>query len=77
MGSNLNELRGRREMARIFIKVVESVSDEDSRKAESLRHYHAQYDELQQAITALDPTDKPEDIVVGVKSATLSGSVPK
>ena len=77
MGSSLDELRGRRAMARAFIKVLESISDSEPRKAEALRHYHAQYDEIQQAITALDPTDKPEDIVVGVKSATLSGSVPK
>jgi hypothetical protein len=74
---SLEELRGRRELARFCIETLETVSDSEPRKPKALQEYHRQFDEIQAAITAKDPSDKPEDIVVSVKSAIMRGSVPK
>ena len=74
---SLEELRGRRAMARFCVEILETVPDANPQKPSALKEYHRQLDEIQAAITAKDPSDKPENIVVKVQTAVMRGSIPK
>ena len=65
----LAELQARREMCLKFIELLEGMTD--PRKDAALVEYRRQLQSLNEQIDAL----KPPPVVVGLKTATLSGKV--
>jgi hypothetical protein len=70
---NQDELKIRIKMCKYCIEVLEKEKD-DSRQPDALFHYKAQLVELE---SKLDSINRPPDIVIGLKPATLLGKVPK
>ena len=69
-----NTLKIRISVCKFCIKVLETNATDDSRQPDALVHYKAQLVELE---SKLDSINKPPDIVIGLRSANLSGKVPK
>jgi len=70
---SLTELRFREQVALACIKQLGEISDE--RKDDAIDHYKSQLAEIREAIKIAEK--RPPDIVVQLKTATLSGDVPK
>lgn len=71
----LNELYMRRQVAQRIISLVDSIAevdDPEGRKPEALEYYKGQLAKFDTKIAAI--TGKPPPIVVGLKTASLTGT---
>lgn len=67
----IDELQMRRALCQAAIQTLDQVDDTDPRKAGALNNYKGQLAELDRRIAEL--TGTPPPVVVGLKSATLTG----
>lgn len=65
--TDLQNLYLRRQMCQIAIEAIKGM--DDPRAPEALEHYKGQLSEIERQISA----NQPAPVVVGLKSATLSG----